>query len=145
MLLILTATACAGVFFGAALYINLVEHPARVSCGTELAVREFTPSYHRATVMQASLAVVGCLSGFSGAWITGDARVALAAALLGAVVPITLLVIFPTNAQLLDPSLDRGSVRTAALLSRWNRLHAIRTVLSGSAFAVFLWRLSGAI
>jgi len=141
-LLILAATACAGVFFGAALYINLVEHPARVSCGTDLAVREFAPSYRRATVMQASLAVIGCVCGLSGAWLVGDAQVALAATLLGAVVPVTLLVIFPTNAQLLDSGLDRTSVRAAALLSRWNRLHAVRTILSGAAFLLFLWRLS---
>jgi len=34
------ATACGGIFCGAAIYNNLVEHPARVSCGPELAVRE---------------------------------------------------------------------------------------------------------
>jgi hypothetical protein len=38
------ATLCAGLFAGAAVYITLVEHPARLECGTELAVREFGPS-----------------------------------------------------------------------------------------------------
>ena len=142
MLLLALATAGAGVFFGAAIYINLVEHPARVSCGTELAVREFGPSYRRAAVMQGGLAVSGCLVGLLGAWRMGDVMVATAAALLGLVVPVTLLFIYPTNKQLLDPGLDRGSSRAAALLARWNRLHAIRSVLSGLAFALLLIRMA---
>ena len=51
MLFELIATICAGFFAGAAIYITLVEHPARLECGTELAVTEFGPSYRRATLM----------------------------------------------------------------------------------------------
>jgi hypothetical protein len=53
-----TAFAC-GVFAGAAVYNTLVEHPARMACGIELAATEFSPSYRRATVMQTSLAIAG--------------------------------------------------------------------------------------
>lgn len=49
MLVLVFATLCAGLFCGAALSINLVEHSARMSCGPDLAVREFAPSYRRAT------------------------------------------------------------------------------------------------
>ena len=102
-MLSLFATVCAGLFSGAALYVNLVEHPARLSCGTELAVKEFGPSYRRGTVMQASLALAGCALGVA-AWARGgDATVLIAAVLLGAVVPFTLIVLLPTNKQLLDP------------------------------------------
>jgi hypothetical protein len=55
-------TLSAGLFAGASIYINLVEHPARMECGTSLAVAEFAPSYRRASVMQGLLAVVGYLS-----------------------------------------------------------------------------------
>ena len=58
---LIVAAICAGLFAGAAIYINAVEHPARVSCGNDVALREFAPSYRRATVMQASLAVISCL------------------------------------------------------------------------------------
>ena len=50
---LIVAAVCAGLFAGAAIYINAVEHPARLSCGNEVALREFAPSYRRATVMQA--------------------------------------------------------------------------------------------
>src|SRR5688572_21366940 len=51
-----------GLFAGAALYINLVEHPARMECGTELAATVFGPSYKRAAVMQVALAAVATIS-----------------------------------------------------------------------------------
>jgi uncharacterized membrane protein len=142
MLFLTLATACAGIFFGAAIYINFVEHPARVSCGTELAIREFGPSYHRATVMQVALAVLGCIIGLLRAWVQRDVLVAVAAVFLGLVIPFTLIVIFPTNKQLLDPSLSPTSPAASSLLARWNRLHAVRSILSGVAFALFLYRLS---
>jgi hypothetical protein len=63
MWVLIVAAVSAGIFAGAAIYINAVEHPARLSCGTELAVREFVPSYRRATVMQATLAITGCITG----------------------------------------------------------------------------------
>jgi hypothetical protein len=136
------AALCAGLFAGAAIYISAVEHPARLSCGSELAVREFAPSYGRATVMQAPLAAVGCVMGLWSAWTRDDPWLAAAALLLGAVVPFTLLVILRTNNQLLDPSLDPRSARAAELLARWGRLHMTRSGLSGAAFVLFLLRMA---
>ena len=128
----------AGLFGGAALYITLVEHPARMQCGTLLAATEFGPSYQRAAVMQAALAVVGTVAGAvaglaygSTAWLTGSL-------LLFLVVPFTLIVIFPTNHKLLDPALDKSSAEARDLLVRWGRLHEVRTVLSLGAFIVFV-------
>jgi hypothetical protein len=43
----------ATLFAGAAIYVTLVEYPARMQCGTELAATVFGPSYRRAAVMQA--------------------------------------------------------------------------------------------
>ena len=142
-MLALFATVCAGLFSGAAIYVNLVEHPARLSCGTELAVKEFGPSYRRGTVMQASLALAGCALGVAAWARSGDRTVLIAALLLGAVVPFTLIVILPTNNQLLDPDLDARSASAAELLTRWGWLHAVRSVLSLLAFVLLLTRLVG--
>jgi hypothetical protein len=131
-------TFCCGLFAGAAIYINLVEHPARIECGTELAVTAFGPSYRRAAVMQASLAAVGFvgsmlvwLAGASIWWLVGGI-------LLGSVIPFTLVVIMPANRQLLAPTLDKGSIQAQELLSLWGSLHAVRSALSGIALAIFL-------
>ena len=142
MLLIL-ATLAAGLFAGAAIYITAVEHPARLACGSELAVREFAPSYHRATLMQAPLALVGCAAGIVAGWQHNDLVLACAAALLGAVVPFTLVVMLPTNKRLLNPALDARSPAALELLVRWGRLHAVRTTLGGASFVVFVVRVFG--
>jgi hypothetical protein len=41
------ATLCCTLFTGAAIYINLVEHPARMECDTKTAVTVWAPSYRR--------------------------------------------------------------------------------------------------
>ena len=136
----LIATLCAALFAGASVYINLVEHPARMSLGVEAAHAEWAPSYRRATVMQASLAVVGALAAIV-AWGAGSGLAWLAGGLaLGAVVPFTLVVIFPTNRELLDPRTAPDLRRVGVLLARWNRLHAVRSALSLAALALFLLR-----
>ncbi len=126
------------LFAGASVYINLVEHPARMECGVEAAATEFSPSYRRATVMQATLAAVGLASSIA-AWLAGAAFWWLVAgALLGSVIPFTLFVILPINKLLLSPTLDKQSVEAERLLARWARLHAVRSVLSGLALLLFL-------
>ena len=132
------ATLSCALFAGAALYINLVEHPARMSCGTAAALAQWAPSYRRATWLQAPLALIGFasaviawLAGASIAWLIGGV-------LLGLVVPITLVVIMPTNKRLLSADLDRQSDETRKLLASWNALHGIRTALSIGALVFFL-------
>ena len=138
MILEIVSTICAGLFAGAALYINLVEHPARRDCGTVLAVRQFAPSYRRAAVMQASLAIVGLVSAALAWWRGAHIGILAGGLLLGAVVPFTLLIIRPTNKRLLAPRAGAESVEAAALLRRWGRLHAVRTVLGLLAFGALL-------
>jgi hypothetical protein len=133
------AVLSCSLFAGAAIYINLVEHPARMECGVEIAATEFPPSYRRATVMQAICAAVGLLSCVA-TWLGGASFWWLVAGvLLGSVIPFTLIVILPTNKRLLSPTLDRRSAEAERLLARWGRLHAVRSVLSGVALLIFLY------
>jgi len=135
------ATLACSLFAGAAIYISLVEHPARLLCGTEIAARQWAPSYKRATVMQASLAVVATLAGLAQ-WIGGGgATWLLGALLIVLVIPFTLVVILPTNSKLLEPDRDNSSAETRQLLEAWGRLHAVRSVLSLVATIVYLYAL----
>lgn len=130
------------IFAGAAIYINLVEHPARMGCSTELAATQWAPSYRRATLMQAPLAVIGSVSGIVAWWFGSGLPWLLGAIFILAVVPYTLIVIEPTtNRQLLVPGRDLRSAETRDLLIRWGRLHAIRSVLGLAASVLFIWQL----
>jgi hypothetical protein len=115
------AVLACGIFTGAAVYVSLVEHPARMECGIELAAAEFSPSYRRGSVMQAILAAVGLLSSIAARLAGATFWWPIAGILLGSVIPFTLIVILPTNKQLLNPALDRRSAETERLLARWAR------------------------
>jgi hypothetical protein len=140
-LIAVVATFACALFAGAAVYISLVEHPARLSCGTEAAARQWAPSYRRATVMQASLAVLAGLGGVV-TWFHGEGSAWLWGGLLIlAVVPFTLLGIRPTNDRLLAPGRDLASAETTELLVRWGRLHAVRSILALAACVVYFCAL----
>src|SRR5215472_10321161 len=138
----MVATAAAGVFFGAAVYVNLVEQPARLSCGLSLAVTEWRPSYWRGTLMQAPLALAGSVAALLAWWSERNAGWLIGGVLLFLVIPFTLIVIFPTNKKLERRELDVNSEEARRLLQRWGQLHAVRSALSGMAFLVFLWMLA---
>ena len=135
------ATLCCTIFAGAAIYINLVEHPARMGCSTQIAATVWAPSYKRATLMQAPLAIVSFLAGAASWLLGGGTGWLVGAIIIGAVVPFTLLVIMPTNNQLLAPGRDLASPETRALLQRWAQLHWVRSVLGLVASLIFLWLL----
>ena len=132
------AITSAALFAGAALYINVAEHPARLRLDTRAAVLQWAPSYQRATWMQAPLALVSFLAGTAVWFMGGGTGWLVAALLIGAVVPFTFIVIMPTNHRLLSPGLDLDSAATRSLLTQWGHLHAVRTALSLLATLVYV-------
>jgi hypothetical protein len=135
----LVAILASTMFTGAAVYITAVEHPARLSCGTEIAIAQWAPSYKRATVMQVPLAVAAGFFGIVRGVQGGGSLWLWAAVLILSVIPLTLVAIRPTNNRLLDPTRDRRSNETRELLKAWGRLHAVRGVLSMGASILFVW------
>lgn len=87
-----------------------------MKCGVEITVAEFSPSYQRATLMQATSAAVGFISSIA-AWLAGAGfRWLVGGIVLGAVIPFTLIVILPTNKQLLSPA--RQTIRPNGAAAR---------------------------
>lgn len=140
----LIAALSATLFAGAALYINIAEHPARMVLDTRSAALQWAPSYKRATLLQAPLALLSFLAG-TAAWLMGASSAWFVGALfIGAVVPFTFIAVMPTNRRLLEPQCDLSSAETRKLLEKWAVLHAVRTVSSLIASITYLWLLSGA-
>ena len=108
------AALSAALFAGAALYINVAEHPARLTLETRQAALQWTPSYKRATWLQAPLAIASFVCGVAVALLAGGRPWLVPALLIGAVVPVTFIVIMPTNRQLLAPNRDLASADSGA-------------------------------
>lgn len=134
----LLATACAGIFAGAAIYVSIVQHPAALELGGPAPARLFPPMYRRAAPMQGGLAGLGALAGLLAALLGSGLAWLLGALLLGSVVPYTLLRIKPVNDRLLDPALDPAAPEVPELLAQWGRLHGVRSLAGGLAFLCFL-------
>jgi uncharacterized membrane protein len=139
MLLEVFATLSAGLFAGAAIYIDLAEQPARKQIDIATALTEWRPSYKRAAIVQPILAALGFLSAIE-AWLMGGSIWWLVGGvLLVVVIPYTLFIVFPTNNKLLDPTIaDKNPDLARQLLERWGRLHTVRSIMSLVAFVAFM-------
>lgn len=132
------ALIIAALFAGAALYINVAEHPARLNLDDRSLLVEWKPAYKRGFAMQAPLAVIGFLLGLVAWWQTGNWLWLFGGLLLVANWPYTLLGMMPTNNRLMAADPDAPEAGSRALLEKWGGLHTVRTALGLSATVVFL-------
>jgi hypothetical protein len=131
------ALVTAAAFAGAAIYVNVAEQPARLALDDKAMLAEWKPSYARASVMQAGLALASALAGFLVFWITRDWGWMLGALLILANWPYTLLVILPVNRRIEATAADQANAETRALVVRWGALHAGRSLLGVAATVVY--------
>ena len=134
----LLALMIAAVFAGAAIYINVAEHPARLGLPVGALLTQWKPSYARGFAMQATLAVLGGVLGALAWWETRDGLWLAGAVVLVSNWPYTLLGIMPTNRRLIATAPDSADAATRTLLERWGRLHALRSALGVIATVLFL-------
>ena len=133
------ALTVASAFAGAALYVNLVEQPARLGLDDRSLLAEWQPSYRRGYAMQANLAVLGGGLGLLAFALGSDWRWLAGGLIMLANWPYTLIVIAPTNRRLFALAKDAGNEDSRALIETWGRLHAVRSLLGVLAAALYLW------
>jgi hypothetical protein len=100
---------------------------------------EWKPSYNRGAMMQASIALIGCVLGLIAWAQTSQAGFLIGAIAMVAPRPWTLIAIKPTNDALLATEPDRAGPQTRALIVKWGALHAVRTALGALATIAYLW------
>jgi hypothetical protein len=139
MVLGLLALISTAIFTGVALYVNVVEQPARLSLDDRALLAEWKPSYKRGAAMQAPLALVGCLLGLIAWWQTSHPGFVIGAVAILAPWPWTLIAIKPTNDALMATEPEQAGPQTRALIVHWGALHGVRTALGALATVAFLW------
>ena len=138
MLAGLLALIAAAFFSGAAVYVNVVEQPARLLLDDRALLAEWKPAYKRGFAMQAPLATIGFVLGIVAWRLTGAPIFAVGAVLILANWPWTLIWIMPTNRALEATELANANAGTRALVVKWGGLHAVRSALGLAATAAFL-------
>jgi hypothetical protein len=135
----LLALIAAAIFGGVALYVNIVEQPARLSLDDRALLAEWKPSYRRGAAMQAPLALVGFVLGLLAWWRTSHPGFLIGAIAIIAPWPWTLIGIKPINDTLLATDPDMAGAQTRALIVKWGLFHGVRTALGALATVAFLW------
>jgi hypothetical protein len=133
------ALTVAALFTGAAVYVSFVEHPARSVLDESAQLEAWKPSYARGAAMRAVLAVLGFGMGVLAWYQTRDLRWLGGAVLLVASWPFTVIMMVPTNKVLRALYPGQASLESRALLARWGRLHAMRTVFGVASTIVLAW------
>ena len=132
------ALTTAAVFAGAAFYVSACEQPARLGLDDRALLAEWKPSYKHGAAMQAPLALIGFGLGAAAWWQTSDWLWLAGAIALVAAWPYTLLVIRPTNSELLAIDPASAGPHSRALIEKWGWLHAGRTGLGVLTTILFL-------
>ncbi len=142
MIIGLFALTVAAVFTGAAIYVNIVEQPARLLLDDRALLAAWKPAYRRGFAMQAPLAAIGFLLGLIAWWQTAQQGFLIGAIAMIAPWPWTMFVIMPVNNRLMEiAAADRAGPGSRALIVKWGTLHGVRTGLGAVGTAAFLWAL----
>jgi len=132
------AVAAAALFSGAAIYVSVAEHPARLTLDDASALKQWKPAYERGATMQASLAIVAGLLGLASWWQTEEILWLIGAVLILANWPYTLWAIMPTNRELKAIAPEAAEARSRTPMLRWGKLHAGRSILGVASLIAYL-------
>ncbi len=138
----LLSTLSAGLFAGAAIYISVVEHPARIRCGIEAALTVFKSSYKKGAPFMGSTLLIGIVCAIAAWRATSNAWWIVGAGLLLFPIPYTIAFILPVSKRLLDLSPHGNDETASKLLRRWAALHSLRSLIGLAAFITFLAQLA---
>jgi hypothetical protein len=131
------AAACA--FFGAALYINVVEQPARLALDERSMLREWRPSNRRSFVLLSAFAIISAILAHVEYAGTGDVRWIIGGTVILASWPYAYFVIVPVNIWLCSASPDAATSDVRELMRDWGLLEWGQTAIGLGACCVYAW------
>lgn len=138
------STVAAGIFSGSAIYVNVVEHPARMTLtDTKSCHRQWMESFDRAKVLQSCLALVSTVSGV-GAYYCNPKKglpFLIGGGIVALVFPYTLFILKPNS---IDPIYDKDitSKKSESVIRdtivKWNNYHMVRSFIGMPVFVGYV-------
>jgi hypothetical protein len=137
----LFAFAIAATFFGAALYISLVEQPARLALHVRSMLQEWMVSNRRGFAMLATLAIISAVLAYIDYGRTGDVRLLIGATVIMASWPYAYFVMMPVNIWLYYNLPAKATSIIRALMRDWGLLEWGQCAIGFGACCVYAWVL----
>jgi hypothetical protein len=138
----LFAFALAAGFSGAAIYIGLVEQPARLALDEQAMASEWKLSDRRGLLMLGALALVSAVSGLAAYFESHDVRWLVGSAFIVGAWPYMFYVLVPLNNSLLGSDGDGQRTAFRQWILDWGMLEWGLAAAGVIATALFGWPLS---
>jgi len=133
----LIAFAFASAFTGAALYINIVEQPARLALNVAAMVREWSLSNRRGFVLLSVLATMSAALAYFEYGRSGDVRWIIGGTIILASWPYSYFVIVPVNVWLCAIPADGAGSAARALMRDWGLVEWGQTAIGFAGCCLF--------
>jgi hypothetical protein len=137
----LYAFAVAASFVGAAIYVGVVEQPARLTLSTGAMIQEWAPSNRRGTLLLSVLAVVSAILAYIQFRADADVRWVVGGITILASWPYAYFVMMPVNVWLCAISPGRAVSPARKLMRDWGLLEWGHALIGFAATCVFAWAL----
>jgi hypothetical protein len=141
----LYAFATASSFLGAAIYVGLVEQPARLKLSGRAMIQEWRLSNRRGTLLLSVFAVVSAILAYIQFRSNGDVRWLIGGATILASWPYAYFVMVPVNVWLCNIPPERTLSRARKLMREWMRdwglLEWGHALIGFAATCAFAWVL----
>jgi Anthrone oxygenase len=137
----LHAFAVAASFLGAAIYVGVVEQPARLALGSRAMLQEWTRSNRRGTLLLSIFAVVSAILATTQFRADGDVRWIIGGVTILATWPYAYFVMMPVNVWLCAIPPGRAVSAARKLMRDWGLLEWGHALIGLAAACVFAWAL----
>jgi hypothetical protein len=137
----LYAFAFAAAFSGSAIYICLVEQPARLALGVRAMLAEWRQSNRRGTLLLSAIAVVSAILAYAEFVANGDVRWIIGGTIIVASWPYAYFVMTPVNIWLWALPAEKAVTPARKLMRDWGLLEWGHVLIGCAALCVFAWIL----
>ena len=137
----LYAFGSAACFLGAAIYIGLVEQPARLRLSSRAMIKEWALSNRRGTLTLSVFAVVSAILAYIQFRANGDVRWLIGGTTILASWPYAYFVMMPVNVWLYVIPPARAVSPVRELMRDWGLLEWGHVLIGFAAACVFAWTL----